>query len=219
MRNVPTTPARPRWSDAWGAAWSGAWMAAIGDHGPRSAGSSASPPASAPTRSWGGASCCSVKSADGPCARGCAGSTGRSSWAAGLATGYRRIIITPPGIEDLTSFNHFRNTVYYRPNADSLVLPDSVVFNQSEERTWEAGGGLAMRLPGARGSWGVEYHRLQGLPEQTRERAGPAAEGLGPPDRARVPVHPGHDRTCRLRVSLGRSRTITPGRTSISPTP
>jgi hypothetical protein len=95
----------------------------------------------------------------------------------GLATGYRRIIITPPGIGDLTSFNHFRNTTYYRVNADSLVFPDSVVFNQSEERNWEAGGGLAMRLPGARGSWGVEYHRWQGLAEQTLSGQGPLRKG------------------------------------------
>jgi len=95
----------------------------------------------------------------------------------GLATGYRRIIITPPSIEDLTSFNHFRNTTYYRLNADSLVFPDSVVFNQSEERSWEAGGGLAMRLPGARGSWGVEYHRSQGLTEQTVSGQGPLRKG------------------------------------------
>ena len=96
---------------------------------------------------------------------------------AGLATGYHKIIITPPSIGDLTSFNHFRNTTYYRPNADSLVLPDSVVFNQSEERTWEAGGGLTMRLPGARGLWGVEYHRLQGLMEQTLSGQGPLRKG------------------------------------------
>jgi hypothetical protein len=95
----------------------------------------------------------------------------------GLATGYRKIIITPPALEDLSSFNHFRNTVTYRVNADSLVLPDSVVFNQSEERSWEAGGGLAMRLPGGRGSWGVEYHRLQGLREQTVSGQGPLRKG------------------------------------------
>jgi hypothetical protein len=91
----------------------------------------------------------------------------------GVATGYRRIVITPPGLEDLTSFNHFRNTIGYRANADSLALPDSVSFNQSEERTWEAGGGVAMRLPGGRGSWGVEYHRLRGLREQTMSGFGP----------------------------------------------
>jgi len=83
----------------------------------------------------------------------------------------------PPGLDDLTSFNHFRNTISYRPNADSLALPDSAVFNQSEERTWEVGGGLAMRLPGARGSWGVEYRRLQGLVEQTVSGQGPLRKG------------------------------------------
>ena len=95
----------------------------------------------------------------------------------GLATGYRRVTVTPPGLEDLTSFNYFRNTVTYRVNADSLALPDSVVFNQSEERTWEAGGGLAIRLPGGRGSWGAEYHRLQGLTEQTMSGKGPLRKG------------------------------------------
>ncbi len=95
----------------------------------------------------------------------------------GLATGYRRILITPPGIDDLTSFNYFRNIVTYRSNADSLMLPDSVAYNQAEERTWEAGGGLAMRLPGGRGLWGVEYHRLQGLAEQTLSGQGPLRKG------------------------------------------
>lgn len=96
---------------------------------------------------------------------------------AGLATGYRQLTITPPNPLDLTSFNHFRNTSSYRPNADSLVFRDSVAFNQSEERTWEAGGGLALRLPGARGSWGIEYHRLQGLTEQTGSGQGPLRKG------------------------------------------
>jgi hypothetical protein len=85
----------------------------------------------------------------------------------GLVAGYRRIIIVPPGLEDVTSFNHFRNTTSYRSNADSLVLADSVVFNRSEERTWEAGGGVAMQLPGKRGSLGVEYRRRWGLLEQS----------------------------------------------------
>ena len=96
---------------------------------------------------------------------------------AGLATSYRKITITPPALGDLTSFNYFRNTIQQRANADSLMLPDSVVYNQSEERRWEAGGGLAMRLPGDRGSWGVEYHRLQGLTEQTLSGEGPLWKG------------------------------------------
>lgn len=96
---------------------------------------------------------------------------------AGLATSYRRITITPPALGDLTSFNFFRNSIQQRVNADTLVLPDSVIYNQSEERRWEAGGGLAMRLPGDHGSWGVEYHRLQGLLEQTLSGKGPLWKG------------------------------------------
>jgi hypothetical protein len=96
---------------------------------------------------------------------------------AGLATGYRRIAITPPGLDDPTSFNHFRNTVTYRVNADTLALPDSVVLNESEERTWEAGGGLAIRLPGARGLWGVEYRRLRSMAEQTMSGQGQLRKG------------------------------------------
>jgi hypothetical protein len=95
----------------------------------------------------------------------------------GLATGYRRIIVVPPGLEDLTSFNHFRNTTSYRSNADSLVLPDSVVFNRSEERTWTAGGGVAMKLPDNRGSLGVEYRRVQDQLDQTVSAHGPVRKG------------------------------------------
>jgi hypothetical protein len=91
----------------------------------------------------------------------------------GVTTGYRRIIVTPPGLDDLTSFNYFRNTTVYRANADSIALPDSVVYNRSDERTWDAGGGLAVRLPGGRGLLAVEYHRLRDLLEQTAAGAGP----------------------------------------------
>ena len=96
---------------------------------------------------------------------------------AGLATSYRRITTTPPVPGDLTSFNYFLDTIEQRVGADTLALPDSVLYNQYEERTWEAGGGVAMRLPGDRGSWGVEYHRLRGLTEQTLSGSGPLWKG------------------------------------------
>jgi len=95
----------------------------------------------------------------------------------GVSTGYRRLTITPPLLDDETSFNHFRNLVTWRVNADSLAFPDSVVYNRTEERSWEAGGGLALRLPGGRGTWGVEYHRLRDLTEQTTSGIGPLRRG------------------------------------------
>jgi hypothetical protein len=54
---------------------------------------------------------------------------------------------------------------------------DSVAFNRSKERTWEAGGGVAMRLPGQRGTWGIEYHWVRGLLEQTTSGTGPRPTG------------------------------------------
>jgi len=95
----------------------------------------------------------------------------------GLGTGYRRVAVTPPAIDDRTSFNYFRNTAYYYPNADSLVLPDSVSYNQTFEHTWEAGGGLAYRLPGRGGLWGVEFHQRQYQLKQTRSGKGPHRKG------------------------------------------
>jgi hypothetical protein len=95
----------------------------------------------------------------------------------GVSVGYQRNAITPPGSEDPTSFNHFLSLVNYWPNADSLALPDSVLANVSEERAWEAGGGLSFRLPGGRGLWGIEYHRQRRLLEQTLGGPGPLARG------------------------------------------
>jgi hypothetical protein len=81
----------------------------------------------------------------------------------GVTTGYQRLVITPPGLGDLTSFNYFRNTASHRINADSLVFPDSVNLMHEEQRSWEAGAGISMRLPHDRGTVGVEFHRLRGL--------------------------------------------------------
>jgi len=93
--------------------------------------------------------------------------------AGGLTAGYRRVTITPPAINDLTSFNYFRNTTYYYPNADSLVFPDSVRYNRAEERSWEGAGGVSYRLPGRGGLLGVEYHYRKYTLDQTVSGEGP----------------------------------------------
>jgi hypothetical protein len=91
----------------------------------------------------------------------------------GVSTLYRKITITPPAANDLTSLNHFLDVVTYRQNADSLALPDSVSRWGSEQRSWESGGGLALKLPGGRGTWGAECHVVRSLTEQTTSGAGP----------------------------------------------
>ena len=96
---------------------------------------------------------------------------------AGFNTGFRRVTITPPAAGDPTSFNAFRNRVFYRSNTDSLALSDSVIYNRSEERSWEAGGGLAWRLFGGRGTWGAEFHRRHDVLDQVVGGHGPVRSG------------------------------------------
>ena len=96
---------------------------------------------------------------------------------AGLSTRYQRTGITPPGAEDLTSFNYFRNLVVYRQNADTLEFPDSVSQSQTRERSWQFGAGMALRLRGGRGLWGVEFHRDRDRFSQADGVDGPLARG------------------------------------------
>jgi opacity protein-like surface antigen len=91
----------------------------------------------------------------------------------GMAASYRKITVTPPALDDLTSFNHFLNVVSLKQSADSLLLPDSVSAGESEERAWQAGGGLSLRLPCGRTLWGLEYHLGQAEIEQAVSGTGP----------------------------------------------
>jgi hypothetical protein len=78
-----------------------------------------------------------------------------------LSTSYLQNDIAPPDASDPSSFNQFLYTLYRRPNADSLAIPDSVSSSRSEQRAWDAAGGVAWRLPGRRGLVGIEYHKSQ----------------------------------------------------------
>jgi hypothetical protein len=86
---------------------------------------------------------------------------GRFDLGAGWNTDYQKVTITPPDANDLTSFNYFLNTVFYRQNADSLALPDSVSHEIAEVHAWEVGGGAAIHLGKDRGLIGLEYHKAQ----------------------------------------------------------
>jgi hypothetical protein len=71
---------------------------------------------------------------------------GKVEVGAGFATHYREVTITPPPVGDPESFNSFLTEIFYRPGADTLVTPDSVVANRVADRGWEAGGGLATTM-------------------------------------------------------------------------
>src|SRR5262249_28832641 len=86
---------------------------------------------------------------------------GRPGLRGSLGTSYRKITLTPPSISDLNSFNHFLNTTYYRTNADTTVFPDSVVFDESQDRAWELAGGASWRLTRRGAIVGLEYHQFE----------------------------------------------------------
>jgi hypothetical protein len=88
-------------------------------------------------------------------------------------SGYRKIDITPPDPNDRSSFNYFRNITFHRQNADSIFLPDSVVANSFERRSWEAGVGASWRAPWRGALIGVEYHMAEASDEQVLNGEGP----------------------------------------------
>jgi opacity protein-like surface antigen len=93
--------------------------------------------------------------------------SGRLELGGSLGTSYRKITLTPPPISDLNSFNHFLNTTYYRTNADTTVFPDSVLFDESQDRAWELAGGASWRLTRRGAIVGLEYHQFEVNRDQT----------------------------------------------------
>lgn len=93
----------------------------------------------------------------------------------GISTSYRQVQITPPVRSDLSSLNRFLNLVVLRDNADTLAVPDSIVRNVTEDRTYEAGGGVAWKTDG--GALGVEGRVFQATRSQDLSGLGPKRVG------------------------------------------
>ncbi len=68
-----------------------------------------------------------------------------------------QVTLTPPDANDRTAFNLFLNRVYQIPTADSLALPDSIVANETKERSFGYGFGASWKLS-QRALAGAEYH-------------------------------------------------------------
>jgi len=96
---------------------------------------------------------------------------------AGFNDSFRQIRIDEPGSTDSTSFNHFRNYLFFNPASDTLVIPDSVANNVSDERAWELSGGVSWHTSNRRGIIGVEYHRTRNVLEQSVSGLGPRRVG------------------------------------------
>ncbi|MCC6349128.1 MAG: hypothetical protein IT347_06000 [Candidatus Eisenbacteria bacterium] len=89
----------------------------------------------------------------------------------GFWTRASKVGITPPDNSDPTSFNRFLNQVYYRQNADSLAMPDSVVANEIREYAWGYGVGASLR--GRKTLLGAEFHWSRDLYDEWISGLGP----------------------------------------------
>lgn len=104
----------------------------------------------------------------------------RARWSLGgltlggaFETRYGKVEITGPRTDDLTSFNYFLNTVSYRANADSLVLPDSVRSDVVYQRDVAFAVGGTWAVPWRRSTAGLEYHHFRGAHDQVLTGPGP----------------------------------------------
>ena len=91
---------------------------------------------------------------------------GRARWthgpgalSASFNSAAQDINIDPPNTNDVTSFNHFINTAFNRPGADSLAFPDSVVHFESRRRAWGWGAGGSYKF--GRSTLGAEFNWLR----------------------------------------------------------
>lgn len=96
---------------------------------------------------------------------------GRLEYDGQVWTRWSKVELTPPGDADASSFNRFLRVVYYRVNADTLALPDSVVANTQEDHAMGYGVGASWKL--RKGIVGLEYHWSRDAFAQTAGGAGP----------------------------------------------
>ena len=96
---------------------------------------------------------------------------------AGGGASRQKVDIDAPVATDTSSFNYFRNVVFFIPAADTLALPDSVSSDEIERRAWDMGGGIGWTRSDRRLTAGAEFHRLQDLFEGRQNGDGPKRVG------------------------------------------
>lgn len=79
--------------------------------------------------------------------------------------------LTPPGLEDGTSFNAFIRALRGASGSDTLAVPDSVIANEINDRAFGFGGGVGWAS--GRTRLGTEFHWRRDLRFQAVNGSGP----------------------------------------------
>jgi len=81
---------------------------------------------------------------------------GRSTFSGEFHTAASKVTTDPPNANDATSLNRFIYQAYFRPGADTLTLPDSIIHGETRRYAWGYSAGAAHRF--TRTMVGGEFH-------------------------------------------------------------
>jgi hypothetical protein len=96
---------------------------------------------------------------------------GRASFSGEMHTAASKVLTDPPNPNDDTSLNRFIYTAFFRPNADTLTLPDSIVHGEAHRNAWGWSGGTSYRF--SRTTVGAEFHWSRDVSSTEQLGSGP----------------------------------------------
>jgi hypothetical protein len=96
---------------------------------------------------------------------------GHNTFSGEFHTAASKVITDPPNANDATSLNRFIYQAYFRPNADTLTLPDSIIHGDTRRYAWGWSGGMSHRF--TRTTVGAEFHWSRDLGSSLQLGAGP----------------------------------------------
>jgi opacity protein-like surface antigen len=96
---------------------------------------------------------------------------GHSVFSGEFHTAASKVITDAPNANDATSLNRFIHEAYFRPGADTLSLPDSVIHGETRRYAWGWSGGASHRF--SRTTVGGEFHWSRDLGTSLQQGDGP----------------------------------------------
>src|SRR6185369_14447641 len=81
------------------------------------------------------------------------------------------VLTDPPNPNDDTSLNRFIYEAFFRPNADTLTLPDSIIHGDTRRNAWGWSGGGSYKF--SRTTVGAEFHWARDVSSSEQIGSGP----------------------------------------------